>query len=131
MSIKYSIISYKKNLLSRLLKLIVVGSLVLTLPVNAQEKESTNQFKIDFFKMFDSSCKKVIELADEIPSEDYNWRPTEKIRSIQESLLHIASTHYFLASILNSPVSEWIKPGEFTKSVTTKKAAQEILLNSI
>ncbi|MEE9118851.1 MAG: DinB family protein, partial [Calditrichia bacterium] len=80
---------------------------------------------------FDSSCKKVIRLADAIPSEYYNWRPTEKIRSIKESLMHVAGTHYFLASILNSPVPEGIKPGEFTKSGTTKKATQNILLTSI
>ena len=119
------------KLLSRYLKLIVFVLLGLTLPVNAQEKESTKQFKIDFFKMFDSSCKKTIELADAIPFEDYNWTPAEKIRTIKESLMHVASTHYFLASKLNSPVPEGVNPREFSKSVKTKKEAQEILLNSI
>ncbi len=131
MSTKYFIISDKKNLLPRYLKIIVFVSLGLTLQVNAQEKESTNQFKIDFFKTFDSSCKKMIDLAEAIPSEDYNWTPTEKIRTIKESLIHVASTHYFLASKLNSPVPEGVKPREFSKSVNTKKETQEILLNSI
>ena len=128
---KYSIISNKKNLLSGYLIIIAFFSFGLPLSVNAQEKESTNQFKIDFFKMFDSSCKKTIELADAIPFEDYNWTPTEKIRTIKESLMHIANTHYFLASKLNSPVPEGVKPREFSKSVKTKKEAQEILLISI
>ena len=131
MSKKHSIFNYKKYFLSGYLKIIIFVSLGLILAVNAQEKDSTEQFKIDFFKMFDSSSKKLIELADAIPPKDYNWTPAEEVRTIRELLMHVAGTHYFLASKLNSPVPERIKPREFSKSIKTKKAAQEILLYSL
>ena len=119
-----------KNLLSQIGKLIIVVSVILPLSLNAQE-ESTNQFKIDFFKVFDSSSGKIVKLADAIPADDYDWRPTENIRSIQESLMHLAGTHYYLAAKLNYPVPEGIEPGDFEESVDTKKEAREILLKSI
>jgi uncharacterized damage-inducible protein DinB len=103
----------------------------LNLPVNAQEKDTTNQFKIDFIKMFDSSSLKTTELAASIPAEHYDWRPADEVRSIRETLLHLAGTNYFLASVLNSPVPEGINPREFSKSVKTKKAIQEIVAISI
>jgi uncharacterized damage-inducible protein DinB len=120
-----------KNLILKIFKLLIVGSLIFALPLNAQENESTNQFKIDFFKVFDSSSGKIIELANVLPSEEYNWRPTENIRSIIESLMHIAGTHYYLASKLNYPIPEGIEPGDFEESVDTKKKALEILSKSI
>lgn len=111
--------------------LIVCITIGLTLPVNAQEEESTKQFKIDFFKMFDSSSNKLLELAEAIPSEYYDWQPTEKIRSIKGSLLHVASANYYLGTRMNFPIPEGINPREFEESVKTKKAVQEILSNSI
>jgi uncharacterized damage-inducible protein DinB len=128
MSIKYRDI---KNLFSGIFTLILVISMFLPLSLNAQRKESTNQFKIDFFKVFDSSSQKIIELADAIPAADYNWRPTEDIRSIKESLMHLAGTHYNLASKLNHPAPEGIEPGDFEESVETKEDAREMLLISI
>ena len=122
---------HKKNRFSIYWKLIVYVTVGLSLSVNAQERESTDQFKIDFFKMFDSSSKKMIDLAESIPFEHYNWQPTKEIRSIKESLMHVAGTHYFLARVLNYPIPAGIKPHEFSQSVKTKKEIQETLLNSI
>jgi uncharacterized damage-inducible protein DinB len=122
---------YMKNFISQLVKLFILVFLIITLPLNAQDKEQKNQFKIDFFKVFDSSSGKIINLADAIPSEDYDWRPTENVRSIKESLMHLAGTHYYLASKLNNPVPEGIEPGDFEESVNTKEEAREILLKSI
>jgi uncharacterized damage-inducible protein DinB len=119
-----------KNLLSVFFKLIIVGSMISTLPLCAQEIKSTNQFKIDFFKVFDSSSGKIMELADAIPAEDYDWRPTENVRSIIESLIHLAGTHYYLASKLDYPMPDGIEPGDFEESVNSKEEAQEILLKS-
>jgi uncharacterized damage-inducible protein DinB len=120
-----------KNLLSLFTKLIIIGFIISTFPLYAQELKSTNQFKIDFFKVFDSSSGKIMELADAIPAEDYDWRPTESVRSIKESLIHLAGTHYYLASRLGSPIPEKIESGEYEESVKTKEETQEFLLKSI
>jgi uncharacterized damage-inducible protein DinB len=119
-----------KNSHLNYLTLILFFLFGLNLPLVAQQKDSTNQFKIDFFKVFDSSSKKIMELSEAIPFEDYKWRPAEKIRSINESLMHVVNTNYYLASKLNSPLPEDVMRDD-SKSFKTKKAAREILVKSI
>ncbi|WP_299535075.1 DinB family protein [Ulvibacterium sp.] len=48
----------------------------------------------------------VISLAEAFSEEQYDWRPSEGIRSVGESLLHIAGANYFLASKLGFPPPE-------------------------
>ncbi len=40
----------------------------------------------------------VVQLAEAFDESQYDWRPAEGVRSVRESLLHIASANYFLAS---------------------------------
>ncbi|WP_373516892.1 DinB family protein [Pricia sp.] len=40
----------------------------------------------------------VVQLAEAFSEEQYDWRPAENIRSVGESLLHIAGGNYYLAS---------------------------------
>ncbi|WP_422083856.1 DinB family protein [Ulvibacterium sp.] len=42
----------------------------------------------------------VMSLAEAFSEEQYDWRPAEGIRSVGESLLHIAGANYYLASKL-------------------------------
>jgi uncharacterized damage-inducible protein DinB len=73
----------------------------------------------------------MIALCDSIPFEDYDWRPVEEVRSIMETIIHVASTNYYLASYLNSPVPKGIKPAEFPSLINTKEDVKEMLLRSI
>jgi uncharacterized damage-inducible protein DinB len=38
---------------------------------------------------------KVLALAEVFPAEMYGWRPGQGVRSVSETLMHIASEHYF------------------------------------
>ncbi len=40
----------------------------------------------------------VVQLAEAFSEEQYDWRPAEGIRSVGESLLHIAGGNYYFAS---------------------------------
>ena len=40
----------------------------------------------------------VVSLAEAFSEDQYNWRPAEGIRSVGESILHIAFGNYYLAS---------------------------------
>ncbi|MEM8509510.1 MAG: DinB family protein [Bacteroidota bacterium] len=40
----------------------------------------------------------VVQLAEAFDESQYDWRPQEGVRSVRESILHIASTNYFLAT---------------------------------
>lgn len=40
----------------------------------------------------------VVSLAETFTEEQYNWRPSEGVRSVGESILHVAGGNYYLAS---------------------------------
>lgn len=40
----------------------------------------------------------VVQLAEAFSEEQYDWRPTEGVRSVGESLMHVAGGNYYLAS---------------------------------
>jgi uncharacterized damage-inducible protein DinB len=120
-----------KKLFSTVLILFTAGLMISVLPINAQERSSSDQFKIDFFKVYDSSSGKIMELTDAISADDYDWRPTESVRSIKESLIHLARAHYYLASKLGSPIPEKIESGENEQSINSKEEVEGFLLASI
>jgi len=47
----------------------------------------------DFFKVFTMTSDKVSQLAEAIPAEKYDWRPAEGVRSVKESILHLAGAN--------------------------------------
>lgn len=48
----------------------------------------------------------VLSLAEAFTQEQYDWRPSEGVRSTGESILHIAGANYYLASKLGFPPPE-------------------------
>ncbi len=45
---------------------------------------------------------KLLGLAEAIPEEDYDWRPAEGVRSVRETLLHVAADNYFIPMALGA-----------------------------
>ena len=65
-----------------------------------------------------SAEKKMVSLAEAIPAEKYDWRPAEGVRSVSETLMHVASTNYFFGARFGKQPPEGIRGLE--KSVTAK-----------
>ncbi len=63
---------------------------------SAQENEVQNTIK----GMLAFNQGQVISLGEAFSEEQYDWRPEEGIRSVGQSLLHIAGGNYYLASKL-------------------------------
>lgn len=51
---------------------------------------------------FDQVASKLVALAEEIPAEDYAWRPAAGVRSVAEVYTHVMGTNLFLAGALGS-----------------------------
>ncbi len=64
----------------------------------AQTEDTTVQNTIKTMLAFNQG--QVMSLADAFSEEQYTWRPAEGVRSVGESLLHIAGGNYYLASKL-------------------------------
>src|SRR5215472_1491747 len=44
--------------------------------------------------------KKFVGLAEAIPADKYNWKPSEGVRTVSELFLHVASANYGIPNML-------------------------------
>lgn len=118
---------------NKILRVFLVAVFAISLGSNAfaQDGEKATGFHADFLKAFDGAADKVTSLAEAIPEEKFDWRPAEGVRSVKESLMHIAGADFFLAMSLGKDLPEGINPRELEKTIETKEAAMEMLKKSI
>ena len=109
---------------------ILVFLLVMLVSAIAQDKKQP-AFVGDFLKIYGGTADKAASLAEAIPADKYNWRPAEGVRSVKESVLHIAGANYFFASLLGTAIPEGIKPRELEKTVDSKEKALSTLQASV
>jgi uncharacterized damage-inducible protein DinB len=64
--------------------------------------------------------KKFVSLAKAIPSDKYNWRPMEGVRSFGEVFLHVAGTNFQLAPAIGAPPIPGFKADGYDKSAMDK-----------
>ncbi|MDH3402178.1 MAG: DinB family protein [Acidobacteriota bacterium] len=90
--------------------------LLAALPALAQEEESQPGA---YARNLAFAGGRAVELAEAIPAEDWGWRPMEGVRSVSETVMHLASADYFFASRLGVPVPEGVDP-EGMEAITDK-----------
>jgi len=81
---------------------IVLMTLLLTYPALAQEtapQADANDYGASFLRDFERASDKLLQLADAIPAEKYNWRPAEGVRSVSEVFVHLAFANANLSRI--------------------------------
>lgn len=57
----------------------------------------------DMHRDVNEAQKKFIDLARAIPASAYDWRPGAGVRSIRETLLHVASDNYLIPIAMGEP----------------------------
>lgn len=83
----------------------------------------------DFAADFDGVSKKLNDLAGAFPDGHYEWRPAEGIRSVSESIVHVAGANFFLAQALGVPMPEDFSR-DAEQTVTAKKDVMALLETS-
>ena len=110
---------------------LLVAALCSTSLARAETAAPTSGFRAEFLGYLEGTEKKLFDLAGAFPAEKYSWRPAEGIRSVGESLMHIAAANYFFAGAVGASVPEGLKPQELEKSVTEKQDVIEALKKSL
>jgi uncharacterized damage-inducible protein DinB len=87
--------------------------------VLAQEAPKTVQEAATGSLMFTEG--RVVQLAEAFPEDKYDWRPGEGVRSVGESLMHLAIANYFIVMTAGHTPPEGIDLETFEKSVTGKE----------
>lgn len=80
---------------------------------------------------FNATNEKVVSLAEAFSEDGYSWRPAEGIRSVGESILHMAAANYFIGSMLGSEIPEGINPRELESTIEGKEKTLATLRASI
>src|SRR5258706_15581001 len=95
--------------------------LVLALPLCAQQNdvalEGVNHYLGDQIK---GVGDKFINLAKQIPTDKYTWRPAPDVRSISEVFLHVATANYTIPPRFGTPLPAEIDTAKLEKSPTDK-----------
>ena len=66
------------------------------------------------------TAEKFVQLAEAIPSEQYDWRPESSTRSFAEVFAHTISSNYFFASQLGVETPKNINMQNLEKDLNTK-----------
>lgn len=84
----------------------------------AKAQPAPNGFRAEFLTNLDDVQDKIMDLAESVPADKYNWRPAPDVRSTSEVFMHIAGGNYFLSTFLgaNPPKMN----GDIEKVVTKK-----------
>lgn len=80
-------------------KLTVLAFFIATATIYAQDNLIQNSIK----GMLTFNQGQVTSLAETFTEEQYDWRPSEGVRSVGEAILHTAGANYYLASKLGFP----------------------------
>jgi uncharacterized damage-inducible protein DinB len=70
---------------------------------------------------FDESSAKVLQLAEAIPETKYAWRPAPGVRSISETLVHIALGNYYTGSDAGVKAPADILGDQHERTITNKQ----------
>jgi len=94
----------------------------------AQDDQPT--FKDDHAELLEMVNGKIMQLAEAVPADKYDWRPAEGVRSFGESLVHTAVGNYFFAMLMDVPPPSGMDLMSLEKTVTTKADILKLLSES-
>jgi uncharacterized damage-inducible protein DinB len=103
--------------------------LLFTLPAAIFAKPLGDEpvFIQEFIGQLDFVKGRLIQLAEAIPDNKYNWSPGEGVRSIGEVFIHDAEANYYLISMMKGSKPDM----SVKKHETSKKHVLEMLAMSI
>jgi uncharacterized damage-inducible protein DinB len=73
---------------------------------------------------------KLTKLAQAIPAEKYNWRPSKDVRSVSEVFLHVAGGNFAIPRRLGTDPPADFNPQGLEKSTTDKTKVVDMLKRS-
>jgi uncharacterized damage-inducible protein DinB len=100
----------------RLTTALLVGA-ALILPALAQEAGTVPSVLVDHWK---TSKKYMLALAEQMPAEDYSFKPNAAEMSFGEQMAHIAGANSFFFATLSGQKDPIAKPTKFDKASVLK-----------
>lgn len=76
-------------------KLILFTLLLLAPSASLGAQETPSDFRQEFLRQFNNSTRKLVALAEAMPSESYAWSPGEGVMPVGQVYAHIARYNYY------------------------------------
>ncbi|HEX7357604.1 MAG TPA: DinB family protein [Ignavibacteriaceae bacterium] len=101
----------------------------LVLPLSANVKFSGDEpvFVKEFIGQMDFVKGRLMQLAEAMPDEKYNWTPAEGVRTVGEVYVHAAEANFYLVTVMMGTKPDMNQK----KSDTDKKTALAMIEKSI
>lgn len=103
------------------MKKLIYLFLIVPFLAQAQDAAKPTTYQEEFAAGMAYSQDQIVKLIDVFPQDKMTWRPSEGVRSVSETILHIVGSTYMLSSALGTPLPEGLDPQGIEK-VTTDKA---------
>jgi uncharacterized damage-inducible protein DinB len=87
----------------------------------------TTGFHSEVIREIDFSAGRLIQLAEAVPADLYDWRPAEGVRTFREVFLHIADGNYFSPTFTGAEAPEWFGRGVLEARASSKEEVIEEL----
>ncbi|HCY76868.1 MAG TPA: damage-inducible protein DinB [Ignavibacteriales bacterium] len=103
--------------------------LTLSLPISANVNFSGDEpvFVKEFIGQMDFVKGRLMQLAEAMPEDKYNWTPGEGVRTVGEVYVHAAEANFYLVTVMMGTKPDMNQK----KSDTDKKTALAMLEKSI
>jgi hypothetical protein len=96
----------------------------------ARGADPATGFRGEYLAEVDSVGKKLLDLANTMPSDKYGWRPSPGVRTVSEVYVHVAGGNYMIPSFMGVKPPEGINR-EMEKTITEKAKVVDVLKKSI
>jgi uncharacterized damage-inducible protein DinB len=96
-------------------KILLICALFVSAPTFAQKQlqnESSGQLAF--------AAGKIVQLAEAIPEDKYDWTPQEGVRSVAGVLQHVISANYFFATKLGAQLPDGVNMETLEQDLKTK-----------
>lgn len=112
-------------------KLVLATAAATLLSLTAISAQAQTDLQSELQADFETVADKLVQLAEAIPADKYSWRPADGVRSVSESLMHVAAANYFFPSLVGQAMPEGVNPRAFEKEHTEKDDVLEVFKGSL
>jgi uncharacterized damage-inducible protein DinB len=81
----------------------ILTAVSLLMPLCASATAQSSSVVPDLIRDVDDVGGKLVDLANAIPAESYDWRPGDGVRSVAEVLKHVAADNYLIPAGIGYP----------------------------
>jgi uncharacterized damage-inducible protein DinB len=111
-------------------KLAALLALAVATPALAEDA-ATALYKSSFEASYNAAIDKITKLFGAFSDEQLNWRPSEKVLTTREVILHVAAGNYYLGGKLGAKLPDGIDLGNLVGPNATRAEIQAAFDKSV